>query len=76
MRTIFFSRSVGTTLALAPLSHGAGLLEDLGLSKSKKTDPPAAVGIGRALTQDKMVGGLKEALANYFKLRAFNEMVG
>ena len=63
MRNISFPFLVVVTLALAPLSHGAGLLDHLGLGKSKSTNPPAASGIGGTLTQDQMVGGLKEALA-------------
>ena len=63
MHKLSFSLFVGVTLALAPLSHGADLLEHLGLSTSKTTDPAAAAGIGSVLTQDQMVGGLKEALA-------------
>jgi Protein of unknown function (DUF4197) len=63
MRNISFLLFVGATLALAPLSHGAGWLERLGFGTSKSTNPPAAGGIGGALTQDQMVGGLKEALA-------------
>lgn len=49
-------------LALTPLTHGADLLDRLGLGKGKSTNSPAAAGIGGALTQDQMVGGLKEAL--------------
>jgi hypothetical protein len=63
MRNTSLSLFVGATLALAPLSHGAGLLDRLGLGTSKSTDPPATAGIGSTLTQDQMVGGLKEALA-------------
>ena len=63
MRNISFSLFVGITVALAPFSHGADLLERRGLGKIKSNDPPAAAGIGGALSQDQMVGGLKEALA-------------
>ena len=63
MRNISLPLFFGATLALAPLSHGADFLEFLGLGKSKSTNPPAVVGIGGALTQEQMVGGLKEALA-------------
>jgi len=63
MRNISLPLFFGATLALAPLSHGADFLELLGLGKSKSTNPPAVVGIGGALTQEQMVGGLKEALA-------------
>src|SRR6185436_3545622 len=63
MRNISLPLFFGATLALAPLSHGADFLELLGLGKSKSTNPPAVAGIGGALTQEQMVGGLKEALA-------------
>ena len=63
MRNIYFSLVVGVTLALAPLAHGGGWLERLGFGKSQPTNSPAAAGIGSTLTQDQMVGGLKEALA-------------
>ena len=55
---------VGATLAMALLSHGADLFERLGLGKSKSTDSSVDGKIGGTLTQDQMVGGLKEALAN------------
>ena len=55
---------VGATLALALLSHGADLFERLGLAESKSTDSSVDGKIGGSLTQDQMVGGLKEALAN------------
>ena len=64
MRNIYFPLFVGATLALAPVAHGGGWLERLGFGKSQPTNPPVAAGIGNALTQDQMVGGLKEALAN------------
>jgi hypothetical protein len=64
MRNIIFPVFVGATLALAPLSDGADLFDRLGLGKSKSTDPSADGKIGGTLTQDQMVGGLKEALAN------------
>ncbi len=63
MRNISLSLFVGVTLMVAPLSHGAGWLDRLGLGTSKSTNSPAAAGIGSVLTQDQMVGGLKEALA-------------
>jgi hypothetical protein len=62
LRNISFPLLSGIVLALAPLSHGADLFERFGLGKSKSTNPPAASGISGALTQDQMVGGLKEAL--------------
>jgi hypothetical protein len=49
-------------LLLAPQGARADLLDLLGLGKSKTTNSPTAAGIGGALTQDQMVGGLKEAL--------------
>jgi hypothetical protein len=64
MRNISFSLFVGGTLAFAPLSHGSDLLDRLGLGNNKSANPPAASGIGGALTQDQMAGGLKEALAS------------
>lgn len=64
MRNIYFPLFVGATLALAPLARGDNLLDRFGFGKSQPTNPPAAAGIGGALTQDQMVGGLKEALAN------------
>jgi uncharacterized protein YaaQ len=64
MRNICFTLFVGATLALAPLAHGGGWLDRLGFGKSQPTNSPAAAGIGSALTQDQMVGGLKEALAD------------
>ena len=63
MRNISIPLFVGVTLALTPLAHAGGWLERLGFGTSKSTNPPAAAGIGGALTQDQMVGGLKEALA-------------
>jgi hypothetical protein len=60
MRNNSFPLFVGVTLALAP--YGAALLDRLVLGRSKPANP-AAVGLGGALTQDQMVGGLKEALA-------------
>ena len=63
MRNISLPLFVGVTLALTPLAHAGGWLERLGFGTSKSTNPPAAAGIGGALTQDQMVGGLKEALA-------------
>jgi hypothetical protein len=63
MRNISLPLFFCATLALAPLSHGADFLELLGFGKSKSTNPPAVAGIGGALTQEQMVGGLKEALA-------------
>ena len=62
MRSISFLLFAGATLALAPFSHGADVFERLGPGKSKSTNLPATAGIGSALTQDQMVGGLKEAL--------------
>jgi|SRR6185369_15978128 hypothetical protein len=64
MRNILFPMFVGATLAMALLSHGADLFERLGLGKSKSTDSSVDGKIGGTLTQDQMVGGLKEALAN------------
>ena len=64
MRTIYFPLLVGATLVLAPRAHGDNLLNRLGFGQSQPTNPPAAAEIGSALTQDQMVGGLKEALAN------------
>jgi hypothetical protein len=64
MRNILFPMFVGATLALALLSHGADLFERLGLCESKSTDSSADGKIRGTLTQDQMVGGLKEALAN------------
>jgi hypothetical protein len=49
-------------LLLAAQGARADLLDLLGLGKSKTTNSPAAAGIGGVLTQDQMVGGLKEAL--------------
>jgi hypothetical protein len=63
MRNISFPLFVGATLALAPLAHGDNLLDRLGFGKSESTNSPAAAGIGSTLTQDQMVGGFKEALA-------------
>jgi hypothetical protein len=63
MRNISFPLFIGAMLALTPLAHGGGWLDRLGFGKSQSTNPPAADGIGSALTQDQMVGGLKEALA-------------
>jgi hypothetical protein len=63
MRNISVSLFVGATLALALPCHGSGLLDRLGLGKSVSTAPPAVAGSGGALTQEQMVGGLKEALA-------------
>jgi hypothetical protein len=48
-------------LLLATNGARADLYDLLGLGKSKTTNSPTATGIG-ALTQDQMVGGLKEAL--------------
>jgi Protein of unknown function (DUF4197) len=60
MRNVLFFLLTGITLWLVPSTHGAGFLDRIGLGNS--TNPPAAAGIGGALTQDQMVGGLKEAL--------------
>ena len=50
-------------LFLVASGAGADVLEQFGLGKSKATNLPAAAGIAGGLTQDQMVGGLKEALA-------------
>jgi hypothetical protein len=63
IRNISFPLFLGAMLALAPLAYGDNLLDRLGFGKSQSTNPPPAAGIGSALTQDQMVGGLKEALA-------------
>jgi hypothetical protein len=63
IHTISFPLLIGTTLALAPPAHGDNLLDRFGFGKSQTTNAPAAGGVGSALTQDQMVGGLKEALA-------------
>lgn len=63
MHNVSFSLFVGATLALAFLSHGADLLERLGLGKSKSSTPLAPAGTAGALSPDQMLGGLKEALA-------------
>lgn len=54
----------GLLAVLLLAAHGAraDLFDLLGLGKSKATNSPAVAGIGGALTQDQMVGGLKEAL--------------
>lgn len=62
MRNISFSLFAGATLALTPFAHGGSLSDYLGPRKSTPTNSPAVAGIGGALTQDQMVGGLKEAL--------------
>ena len=72
MRNISFPLFVGAMLALAPLAHGGGWLDRLGFGKSQPTNPPAAAGIGSALTQDQMVGGLKEALAQGVQIAVTN----
>jgi hypothetical protein len=61
MRIITFTLLAGM-LALAPLSHGAGLLERLGLRKSKTTNSPVTSQMIGSLSHDQMVSGLKEAL--------------
>jgi hypothetical protein len=63
MRNISLPLFVGATLAMAPLSHGADFLDRLGLGKGKSTNSPSNGIVGGALTQDQMVGGLKEALS-------------
>jgi hypothetical protein len=72
MHNISFPLFVGATLALTPLAHGGGWLDRLGFGKSQPTNPPAAAGIGSALTQDQMVGGLKEALAQGVQIAVTN----
>jgi len=67
MRPIFILLLVGHALALAPIAHGASFLERLGLKKNKPTAPSAEAGIGSLLTQDQMVGALKDALASGVK---------
>lgn len=62
MRKLCLVLVAGVGLALPPCSHGADFWERLGLGKSKSTNLPAGSEI-TALTQDQMVGGLKEALA-------------
>jgi len=65
MRNISRHLLVGTALLLAPFSHshGADLLDRFGLGKGTSTNSPSGgISVG-ALTQDQMVGGLKEALS-------------
>lgn len=52
---------VVTLLLVAGVAR-AGLLEKLGFGTNKTTNVSASAGLGAALTQDQMVGGLKEAL--------------
>jgi len=56
-----FLNGILAVLLLATNGARADLFDLLGLGKSKTTNSPTATGIG-ALTQDQMVGGLKEAL--------------
>jgi hypothetical protein len=63
MRDLCLVLIAGAGLALTPFSHGANFWERLGIGKSRSTNLPAGSGTISALTQDQMVGGLKEALA-------------
>jgi hypothetical protein len=54
------SHFIVLALLLAPAVHGAGWLDRLGLG-SKTTNPPSGIAAA-ALSQDQIVGGLKEAL--------------
>lgn len=63
MRITVFPMLVGAAMALGSLSHGADLLERLGLKKGGATETATAEKTLAALTPDQWVGGLKEALA-------------
>jgi len=56
-----FSTWVALALVLAPAARGASWLEQLGFGKPPATNPPAGM-LATALSQDQMIGGLKEAL--------------
>jgi len=62
MRNLALSLFTGFLFTLLPLCHGADWLERLGLSRPKATNV-ASVPVLAGLSQDQMVGGLKEALA-------------
>lgn len=62
MRNLFLPLLAGIALGWMPFAHGADFLDRFGLGGSKPTNSAAAAGVGGTLTQDQMVGGLKEAL--------------
>jgi hypothetical protein len=57
-----FSHLLALALLLAPSAHGAGWLDRLGFGSKTATNRPSAGVAATVLSQDQMVGGLKEAL--------------